>query len=128
MGVTGEEQSDPAPADPIADNADNEDDAVQDDERAALLEQAWVADARQRLTARIANDVRQAGAKALRTGGRDGLSEWGESMQVDWRHAGEAMLAPLQSVRPEAAPEVATWVMAAYQAAARELIGGGNGD
>lgn len=115
----------------VADNPGNGDDAAQEDERAALLEQAglaadltnaWVADVRQRLESRIANDVRQQGGKALRSGGRSALGEWGESMAHEWRTAGEAMLTRLQGVRPAAEPAVGEWVATAYQAAVRELI------
>ncbi len=91
---------------------------------------AWVTDVQRRLTARIANDVRQAGAKALRQGGRLALSEWGECQQVDWRQAGQEMAAPLLAVLPQpnsANVMVADWVSSAYQAAVRDLIGGGNG-
>lgn len=136
MAQAGEEQDDPqgAQSDEGSTDDDNTDDNTDDggdDQRAALLEQAglaadltnaWVADARRRLESRIANDVRQAGAKALRTGGREGLSEWGETMIHEWRTAGDEMLAPLRGVRPGAEPDVAAWVGAAYQAAVRELI------
>jgi len=102
-----------------------------DDRAAALLEQAglaadltaaWIADARARLESRIGNDVRQQGAKMLRQGGRAALGEWGESMIVEWRTAGEGMLDRLRGVRPAAEPNVGEWVATAYQAAARELI------
>jgi len=96
-----------------------------DDGDAAALRAAWVADVQRRLTARIANDVRQQGAKALRQGGRLGLSEWGEGQQHEWRLAGEEMLTPLRQAQgtDALAPDVAAWVATAYQAAARELIG-----
>jgi HK97 family phage portal protein len=86
---------------------------------------AWITDVQRRLTARIANDVRQAGAKALRQGGRLALSEWGEGMQVEWRQAGQEMLAPLATVQPghmQDTQTVAGWVAKAYQDAVRELI------
>lgn len=86
-----------------------------------LMRGAWLADVRRRLDARIANDVRQAGAKALRNGGRLALSEWGEAQQLDWRHAGEEMLASV----PGGAADVAAWVTGAYQAAVAQLIAGG---
>lgn len=109
-----------------------EEDTETDDRAAALLEQAglaadltnaWIADVRARLEARIANDVRQSGAKALRNGGRRALGEWGEEQMHEWRQAGETMLAGLRSVRPGAEPAVGEWVASAYQAAVRELIG-----
>lgn len=96
-------------------------------ELAADLTNAWVEDVRSRLDARIANDVRQGGAKALRNGGRAGLSEWGETQIHDWRTAGDAMLAALRDVRPAATPNVGAWVAASYQASVRELIGGTDG-
>ncbi|MGL4557583.1 MAG: hypothetical protein ACRCV5_08775, partial [Afipia sp.] len=101
-------------------------------EAVALLE-AWVADVRQRLESRIANDVRQQGAKMLRNGGRAALGEWGEERMHDWRQAGEATL---EQVRRASAADrwemirsidVGEWVTTAYQAAVRELIGGQSG-
>lgn len=87
-------------------------------EISALLD-AWIGDVRGRLDARIANDVRQGGAKALRNGGRLALQEWGEEHMHDWRTAGEAMLA---SVPGADAGAVGEWVASAYQAAVKELI------
>lgn len=89
---------------------------------AADLIDAWGADVRARLRARIVNDVRQQGAKMLRQGGRAALGEWGERMLMEWRQAGEAMLAPLRSVRPEIEVNLADCVMSAYQLAVRELV------
>ena len=79
---------------------------------------------RQRLTARIANDVRQGGAKALRNGGRLALQEWGEEQMYDWRQAGETMLAPLRGVDGDLAADVGEWVATAYQAAVKGLNDG----
>jgi len=82
------------------------------------------------LAARIANDVRQAGAKALRNGGRAALSEWGETMMHEWRLAGDGMLAALRSVGGVDGVDgvdAGEWVATAYQAAVRELIGGQGG-
>ncbi len=85
-----------------------------------------VADVRQRLTARIANDVRQAGAKAQRIGGRLALQEWGEEQMHDWRMAGEGMLAATLAAGTLAGvavrADVGEWVTSAYQAAVKELI------
>ena len=86
-------------------------------------------DARRRLTARIVNDVRQQGGKALRQGGRAGLGEWGETQIHEWRLAGEGMLAPVAVVAemlrlPELGADVGSWVTAAYQDAVRGLING----
>jgi hypothetical protein len=75
-----------------------------------------------RLANRIANDVRQQGAKHLRNGGRLALSEWGETQQVDWRQAGEEMLAPLTATGQTPGADVAGWVASSYQAAVRNLI------
>jgi len=85
-----------------------------------------VADVRQRLTARVANDVRQQGAKALRNGGRTALQEWGEEQQHDWRQAGEGMLdaVPLDVVGVVPWVDVGEWVTTAYQRAVKELIDG----
>lgn len=95
-----------------------------------------LADVERRLRARIANDVRQQGAKALRTGGRRGLSEWGEVQIHDWRLAGETMIEPLardaegsglvgSGATVYAGANVGNWVTTAYQQAVRSLIEGG---
>ena len=91
-----------------------------DDQRAAT--DILLADVRRRLVARVANDVRQQGAKALRQGGRAALSEWGEGLQIDWRRAGLDMAAPVMQAFSLVAPPVADWVATAYQDAVRELI------
>ncbi len=126
MGVTG--QPDPAAVDASgdmsgdddADEQQNMDAEAQRSQRdiSALLA-AWIGDVQQRLIARVENDVRQGGAKALRNGGRLALQEWGEERMHDWRTAGEAMLA---SVPGADAGAVGEWVASAYQAAVKELI------
>lgn len=94
-----------------------------------------LADVERRLLARIANDVRQAGAKALRNGGRLALSEWGETMAHDWRTAGEGMLEPLcrgaeaaglvaSSDTVLGGVDISRWVASGYQDAVRGLIDG----
>ncbi len=103
-------------------------DASPDDQpqRAAdvdVLVGAWAADIQRRLAARIENDVRQGGAKALRNGGRLALGEWGEEQMHDWRQAGEGMMAPLREAG-HAALDLGAWVATVYQAAVRELING----
>lgn len=90
----------------------------------AILE-AWIADVRQRLENRIANDVRQQGAKMLRKGGPPALQEWGKRAHDEWRSAGEAMLASVPQALP--ADAVGEWVATAYQRAADELIRGQDG-
>jgi len=106
---------------PIEDDSGDDTD-VDDAQRA--VSGAWVADVQRRLQARIANDVRQAGAKAMRQGGRQTLSDWGETQQVEWRHAGEEMLAPLRAAGGDVPADVASWVASSYQGAVRELIDG----
>lgn len=92
-----------------------------------------LADVERRLRARIANDVRQAGAKALRLHGRLGLSDWGETQMHDWRMAGEAMLEPLARDAEAgglvgsgdlvlAEVDMGCWVASAYQDAVRSLF------
>lgn len=108
--------------------ADSQAESQDDEPRAVSLVDAWMADVRRRLAARIANDVRQAGGKALRQGGRVGLSEWGETMIHEWRTAGDDMLAPIPLFALSEQPDVAGWVAEVYQAAVRELIGGGDGN
>lgn len=87
-----------------------------------------IADAQRRLTARVANDVRQGGSKALRQAGRPGLSDWGETQIYEWRLAGESMVAATVEAAAalglDVAPDVATWVASAYQDAVRGLIDG----
>lgn len=110
IGMTGQsEQQNPAPSDNQRSAAD-----------------ILLADVRRRLVARVANDVRQAGAKALRQHGREGLSDWGEGQQLDWRHAGLDMAAPVMQAFSLGDPPVADWVATAYQDAVRELIGMGS--
>lgn len=110
------------PDDSPDDADDNTGDGAMGDGQRMLA--AWVADVRARLDARIANDVRQAGAKALRSGGRLALNEWGESMQYEWRQAAERMLESLRQVEPGHTTDTGAWVSAAYQAAVGELING----
>ena len=102
----------------------------QDGTSANRMADAWLADVRQRLAKRIANDVRQAGARALRAGGREKFSEWGEEQLYEWRRAGEDMLAPLRGALDAAeiiaAASVGDWVATAYQQTARELMNGDN--
>ncbi len=93
--------------------------------------QVLLADAERRVTARIANDVRQAGAKALRRGGRQALNDWGETQMHGWRMAGLEMLQPCveaaQLLRTAYNAPVGAWVEDAYQGAVRDLIGGWDG-
>ncbi len=103
--------------------ADEPDDQPDDntDDGADDLRALWVADVERRLIARIGNDVRQGGAKALRNGGRLALSEWGETQMHEWRQAGEEML---RTVPGADVTGVAAWVASGYQAAVRGLIDG----
>lgn len=120
----------PAPvAEPsVDDNAGDEPQHTETQSRSdpAIVVAAWIGDVRHRLEARIANDVRQQGAKALRNGGRAALSEWGETQQVDWRQAGMDMMQPLVDASNVSTPilTVAEWVETAYQNAVRGLIDG----
>ncbi len=110
------------------DNQDDEpeEEPTPDNDRSAASA-LLLADVRRRLVARVANDVRQQGAKALRQGGRTALSEWGEGQQVDWRRAGLDMAAPVMQAFSLVAPPVADWVASAYQESVRDLIGGQSG-
>jgi HK97 family phage portal protein len=112
------------PIDEEEPDEDQDDAPVSRETEPHVLAYAWTADVQRRLLARIENDVRQAGAKALRNGGRLGLSEWGEGQQMDWRHAGEEMLAPLIAAGGMPVIDVGGWVATAYQAAVRSLIDG----
>jgi len=100
-----------------------------DSEAQAAALAPLVEDARRRLVARIVNDVRQQGGKALRQAGREGLGEWGETQIHEWRLAGESMLAPTVAVAetlglPELGADVGVWVATAYQDAVKGLING----
>ncbi len=143
MGVTGEPEPEESSvtSQTSEDEPSGEDDAPEEEtsnvkrhaseeepgknEISALFE-PLVADVRQRLTARITNDVRQAGAKARRNGGRQGLEEWGSEQLHDWRMAGEGMLAATLAAAALAGVEVRAnvgeWVTSAYQASVKELI------
>lgn len=114
-------QQEPQPQPEPDDEPDDDTDGAEAERLLALLA-AWTADVRRRLDARIANDVRQQGARALRHGGRLGLSEWGEGQMHGWRMAGEEMLAAV----PGGDGDVAAWVTGAYQAAVAQLIAGGS--
>lgn len=109
------------------DDATTPDDEPATDDNQREAADILLADVQRRLVARVANDVRQQGAKALRHGGRAALSEWGEGQQVDWRRAGLDMAAPVMMAFSLAAPPVADWVATAYQGAVRDLIGGHSG-
>ncbi len=114
---------------PDAPANDSSDDEPADDEPADdTVQRLWAQDVQRRLANRIANDVRQQGAKAMRSGGRLALSEWGEGMQIEWRQAGEEMLAPLTATGANMSADVATWVVSSYQAAVRNLIEGHDGN
>jgi HK97 family phage portal protein len=138
MNMTTLEAAVEGPADPPApvpaqlqddtpdDNPDDTPDDNADDQVRALA--PLVLDVERRLRARIGNDVRLQGAKAMRKGGRSELSEWGEGQIHDWRMAGESMLAPVLDAAGALgvvlAADVGEWVTRAYQAAIRDLISG----
>lgn len=102
----------------------------------AMLWRGWLevmlADVARRLRARITNDVRQGGGKALRTGGRLALSEWSKAKMYEWRQAGEGMLMALVNDAVDkglmSAEEVFTMaeigrlITTAYQNAVKELL------
>lgn len=87
------------------------------------LARAWLEDVRVRLAARIANDVRQSGSKALRNGGPASLVAWGESMREQWQRAGLNMAERLTALSPGLAIDVAAWTDEAYHAAVEALNG-----
>jgi HK97 family phage portal protein len=63
----------------------------EEDRRASVVEML-VRDAQRRLTARVLNDIRQGGAKALRRGGCEALAEWTLAEMSGWRVAGDELL------------------------------------
>lgn len=87
------------------------------------LARAWLEDVRARLAARIANDVRQSGNKALRSGGQASLVAWGESMREQWQRAGLTMAERLSALSPNLVIDVAAWTDEAYRAAVEALHG-----
>jgi hypothetical protein len=87
-------------------------------------------DTRRRIVARVANDVRQSGAKAIRKAGRAGLAEWIEEMIPEWRQAANEMMAPLVLVAASlnlTAPTVGDCIDDAMRQAVVELTRGGDG-
>ena len=85
---------------------------------------AWLAETEGRVRGRVANDVRLAGAKALRRGGADGLKQWQTEQRASWLAAGTEMLAPLvRSAAMEGDPAhlVGEWVDSEYRARCAEL-------
>ena len=127
VGTTAPTEADDEPADEPTDEQDDEptdEPTPADDQRAAL--DLLLADVQRRLAARVVNDVRQQGAKALRRNSRAGLSEWGEGQIIDWNRAGHEMIEPIVQAFRLAPPVimVGEWVTTAYQAAVGELIGG----
>lgn len=103
---------------PVQDVGEN---APADDQQ---IVRAWLADIRTRLAARIANDVRQSGGKALRAGGRAALAAWGDSMMEQWRRAGLGMSEKLHELAPSAALDITLWAEDAYRMAVEELCDG----
>ena len=60
---------------------------------------AWLAETERRFRARVANDVRLGGAKALRKGGKTALEGWIDEMRSQqWVSAGMSDLQPLMNV------------------------------
>ncbi|MBO9321647.1 MAG: phage portal protein [Roseiflexus sp.] len=110
----------------------DEENALDSDAVARGWLEVMLADVARRLRARITNDVRQGGGKALRTGGRLALSEWSKAKMYEWRQAGEGMLMALVNDAVDkglmSAEEVFTmaeiedWITTAYQNAVKELL------
>ena len=63
----------------------------------ALLD-PLVAEVKRRIATRIATDVRQSGAKALRNGGRDAVETWLDGIEPEWRQALHDMMMPIGEV------------------------------
>jgi HK97 family phage portal protein len=107
------------------DQDDDDGDSTPDMQRALL---PLVADARRRITARVANDVRQSGAKALRAGGRQQLAVYIEHVYADWRQAAGEMLMPIEdtarAVGVNVAADISTWIDEAVHVAVGELTNG----
>lgn len=85
---------------------------------------AWLREIEGRLRGRVANDVRQGGAKALRRGGQAGLEGWIAEQRAGWAEAGREMFAPLLASAQQdvdAAPMVNAWIDSEVQARCAEL-------
>lgn len=91
------------------------------DGTADALTTAWLADVEQRVRARVANDVRQAGVKALRRNGGDGLAAWADEMTPAWQAAGQEMLRRMTTITRVDAEQVTTWVQDEYRRRAAEV-------
>lgn len=91
------------------------------DSDADAVSTAWMRDIESRIRARVANDVRLSGAKALRKGGADGLAAWAAEQKPHWITAGNRMLIPLSEVVEVDAHQVREWVYDEWAARRAEL-------
>lgn len=90
------------------------------------IAEMWLREIESRLRGRVANDVRQVGAKALRRGGAGGLDGWSAAQRGDWIEAGLEMLTPLLaavSLDGDAGQRVGAWVDDEILARCAELKG-----
>jgi HK97 family phage portal protein len=105
----GEQPERPTDPTPMA-QPDQPDAPEPDEDDGPRLITLWLADIEQRIRARVANDVRQSGAKVFRKQGDVGLGAWLATQREEWAAAGIAMLQPLATVAPDASDLVRAWV------------------
>jgi HK97 family phage portal protein len=100
---------------------------------AADVLQRWLGEVKTRLASIVANDVRQAGGRALRRGGRAGLEEWISEKYGDWRSASQRMLEAVEAAAQEASgpadallspAELGMCIDEAVRTSVAQLIGG----
>lgn len=86
---------------------------------------AWVAETARRFKARVANDVRSGGAKALRKGGKTALDGWIAEMRSQWNAAGLNDLQPLLRVWDTEQPQdrVQEWIDTELALREAEIVG-----
>jgi hypothetical protein len=95
-------------------------------ESAQPLVDAWLAETERRFRARVANDVRQDGAKALRKGGKEALATWLEEMSSQqWMAAGMRDLKPLMDATLVMQPQgrVRQWIANELSLREAEIVG-----
>ena len=98
-------------------------------EEAQPLVGAWLAETERRFRARVANDVRQDGAKTLRKGGKTALDGWIAEMRKKWMAAGLSDMRPLMDVTLVMQPigRVQQWIETELALRCAELEGSDDG-
>lgn len=116
-----------APADQVSAGRGTNTGGAQRDAPHGDIAATWLREIEGRLRGRVANDVRQGGAKALRRGGAAGLAGWVAEQRFGWAEAGLEMLTLLLAsvqLEEDAAQMVNAWIDSEVQVRCGEL--GGN--